>query len=260
MRIASTCAVALLLVVSLATSGWGFGADFDDLPLTAESYWNGADNSGGFSSGIASFDNSFTDWGGGVTSWEDFAYSNLSQEIPPLTGFTAQYTAIPGTAQSDSNYALGFVGFAGLPTMTLADPLQLDGAYFTNNNYDYYSMLDGDGFAKKFGGATGDDPDFFLLTIEGFDSQEDSTGTVEFYLADFRFADNGQDYIVADWRWLDLSGLGVVKKVTFSLSSSDVGEFGMNTPAYFAMDTVIPEPATCLSLGLGALLAILRRR
>ena len=261
MRMRFVTAMIFVLTASMSVVALADPADFDDLSLPPDSYWNGSDGSGGFSSGWASFNNSFTDWGGGVTSWEGFAYSNLSQEETPPTPMPGQYTAITGNAESPSNYAIGFVGWAAPPTVTLAEPMQLDRAYFSNNHSAYYSMLNGDGFSKQFGGAGGDDPDWFLLTIEGFDQQQNSTGTVDFYLADYRFGNNSLDYIVDEWTWLDLSGLGAVKEVTFSLSSSDNHpDYGMNTPAYFAMDTVIPEPGTCLLLCLGALVLMKRRR
>jgi hypothetical protein len=44
----------------------------------------------------------------------------------------------------------------------------------------------------------------------------------------------------------------------FSLSSSDIGSYGMNTPAYFALDMVVPEPGTLVLLALGGVL--LRRK
>ena len=149
---------AMILAMAFSTGALAGNndADFDDLALPPESYWNGSDFSGGFSSGPASFNNSFTDWGGGFTSWEGFAYSNLSQADPPLTGMSGQYTAITGNAQSGTNYAIGYVGLADLPTITLTEPQQLAWAYFTNNNYNYYAMLNGDGFSKQFGGPTGE--------------------------------------------------------------------------------------------------------
>jgi hypothetical protein len=61
---------------------------------------------------------------------------------------------------------------------------------------------------------------------------------VDFYLADYRFTDNSEDYIVDEWTWVDLSSLGAVDSLSFTLTSSDVGQFGMNTPAYFCMDNV----------------------
>ena len=48
------------------------------------------------------------------------------------------------------------------------------------------------------------------------------TNVVEFYLADFRSAEDSLDYIVNDWRWIDLSNLGNVDSLQFTMNSSDV--------------------------------------
>ena len=60
--------------------------------------------------------------------------------------------------------------------------------------------------------------------------------SVTFYLADYRFADNDSDYIVKTWQWVNLLPLGHVDSLIFSLTSSDNGPAGMNTPAYFCID------------------------
>jgi hypothetical protein len=100
-------------------------------------------------------------------------------------------------------------------------------------------MRDGDLIAKKFGGKSGNDEDWFKLTIKGIDAQGHYTSSVDFYLADFRFKDNKKDYIVDKWSWVDLSSLGNVVKLEFRLSSSDNNaQFGMNTPSYFCFDNV----------------------
>jgi len=214
-------------------------ATFEDLTLPAESYWNGSDGSGGFVSGNAYFNNNYNaTW----STWDGFSYSNITDTT--TSGIAGQYNAITGSGQGGSaNYAIGYVGWAGPPTVTLNTPAIVGGLYVTNNNYAYYSMLNGDAFAKKFGGDSGNDPDWFLLTITGKDSNGNVTGTVEFYLADFRFEDNSHDYIVDTWQFVDLTSLGTVKSLEFSLSSSDVGAWGMNTPAYFAIDTIVSESA-----------------
>ena len=227
--------VMCLIVFGIAGAASGAEiADFEDLSLDPNSYWNGSDGSGGFVSGGAFFHNNYNfDW----FYWDGFAYSNMTDTT--TSGMAGQYNSIAGTGQGDSaNYAVGFVGWAELPTVGF-NAAVIDGLYVTNNNFAYYSMLNGDVFAKKFGGDDGNDPDWFLLTITGRDACDVVTGTVEFYLADFRFENNGEDYIIDTWEYVDLSSLGMVTKLEFSLSSSDVGAWGMNTPAYFVIDTIV---------------------
>lgn len=231
-------------------------ANFEDLALEKGSYWNGSDGSGGFASGSAWFSNNYdTTYG----SWDGFAYSNISNTS--AKGWTSQYNAITGGGQGGSaNYAIGYIGLITPPTMTLDEPMIVSGLYVTNDNYAYYSMLKGDSFAKKFGGPTGNDPDWFLLTMTGIDATGAVTGTVDFYLADFRFKDNSMDYIVNDWQYVNLASLGVVKSVEFNLSSSDMSTWGMNTPGYFAIDTVVPEPASLAMLAFAGMIGLRRRK
>jgi hypothetical protein len=221
-------------------------ANFENLALEAGSYWNGSDSSGGFASGSAWFSNNYdTTYG----SWDGFAYSNVSDTADSYWE-TAQYNAITGSGQGGSdNYAVGYAGWISPPTMVLDEPMIVSGLYVTNNNYAYYSMLNGGPFgAKKFG-----DGDWFLLTMTGKDAAGAVTGMVNFYLAE------GAD-IVNDWQYVDLASLGVVKSVEFGLSSSDNGIWGMNTPAYFVIDTVVPEPATLVLLTFAGIIGLRRRK
>ncbi|MHC4298234.1 MAG: DUF4465 domain-containing protein [Planctomycetota bacterium] len=227
----------ICLTVALAPAGVVRAdiADFEDLVLAPESYWNGSDGSGGFVSGGAHFSNSYnSEWG----SWDGFSYSNSTDTT--TAGVAAQFDAITGSGQGGSaNYAISYIGWVSPPVVTLVTPGVVEGLYVTNCCYPYYAMRDGDMFSKKFGGAAGDDPDFFLLTITGKGADGAVTGTVDFYLADYRSTDNSGDYIVDSWQYVDLTSLGVVESLEFTLSSSDVGDWGMNTPAYFAIDTLV---------------------
>ena len=112
-----------------------------------------------------------------------------------------------------------------------ADGEEVSGFYVTNAAYSYTSMINGDDYAKKFG-----QDDWFKLTVTGYDAAGEQTGTVDFYLADLR--DAQASYILKTWRWVDLTSLGKVKRLGFSLSSSDNGTYGMNTPAYFCLDNL----------------------
>ena len=66
------------------------------------------------------------------------------------------------------------------------------------------------------------------MTVRGWLDGEE-TGTVDVYLA--------EDGLLANtWQQHDLSELGTVDMVDFTFDSTDVGDYGMNNPAYFCMD------------------------
>ncbi|MFZ4399610.1 MAG: DUF4465 domain-containing protein [Bacteroidales bacterium] len=217
-------------------------ATFDNLSLNPSTAWNGSDNSGGFTSSGFFFENAFTDFGGGMFSWYGFAYSNMTDSL--TNGYTNQFSAITGKGVLNSNnYAVSYVNYDWMNnykvhpnTLRFATPKIISGFYATNNTYAYFSMLNGDGsLAKKFGGQSGNDPDWFKLQIKGF-KNGNMTDTVNCFLADFRFSIQTQDYILKNWKWVDLYSLGEVDSLEFTLTSSDNGAYGMNTPSYFCMD------------------------
>jgi hypothetical protein len=230
---------------------------FEDLPLAPESFYNGSDGAGGFTSGGAFFNNTFDP---GFVAWWGWSYSNVTDNTTP--GYANQYSAIPGNgAGGSSNYAVAFAWLPGDATIELPTALFPESILVTNTTYAYLSMLHGDDFAKKFGGLTGDDPDYFLLTITGRDAAGGAVGTVEVYLADYRFEDNASDYRLDTWTEVDLSALHGATRLSFGLESTDVGQGGMNTPAYFAVDNLrlVPEPTMLVLIAVGAV-ALLRRR
>jgi hypothetical protein len=221
-------------------------SDFENLLLPMPpmgSYWNGSDQSGGFVSGGMYFPNSYDISFGGY--WANgFAYSSVIDSV--TSGFTNLYAAKPAGGYNNSdNYAVAQNNVvARLNNVTPS--MVVDGFYVTNGTYAYNSMRDGDTFAKKFGDTTGTNsglpqgsyPDFFKLTVKSYQGGQLSNDSVEFYLADFRFTNDSLDYIVNTWEWVDCSIFQVFDSLKFSLSSSDNGAFGMNTPAFFCMDNL----------------------
>ncbi len=216
---------------------------FEGLLGAPNSFNNGGptSNSNGFNVGSVflpnMYDSTFDFW----TGW---ALSNVANSTTP--GYLNQYAAFPGRGGNASDsYAVAY----GNTFLNFAQPTTLDSLQMSNTTYAALSMRDGDSFAKKFGGPTGLDPDFFKVTVRGFTGASGNgvqTGLLEVYLADYRFADSQQDFIRNDWLMLDLRSLGTIRSLQFEIDSSDVGNFGINTPTYFALDNIaisaVPEP------------------
>lgn len=256
--------ISVLLIVGSVAAAENVVVDFENLSLASEAYWNGSDGSGAFLSEGVSFGNSYDQQ---HRSWTGWAYSNKHETLSP--GFQNQYSAYTnldgspagGGYAGTGNYGIGYASSWAPLSLELPHETSVLGGMFANTTYTALSMLEGDPFAKAFGGADGTDPDWLILTATGFDAEGNVTGSVDHFLADYSNP-FGSDEMVDDWTWFSLQPLGEVKSIQFSMSSSDVGDWGMNTPSYFAMDNLVytvPEPATMLLMGLGGL-ALIRRR
>lgn len=153
-------------------------------------------------------------------------FTASGQQENSFSGPVDQYHSAKGGAAKGKNFVVGFqdAWTEGCDlTISWAEAKEIPGCYVSNNAYAVNSMENGDAYAKKF-----DTSDWFLLTATGY-LGANKTGSAEFYLAK-----DGQ--IVKDWQYFDLSGLGEINKVVFALTSSDNGDYGMNTPAYFCLD------------------------
>lgn len=221
----------------------------------AGTFKNDAGPSGAFVFEGVSFPNSYT-VEPTYTYWSGFAISNTTDTT--TAGFGNQYSAFPGGgAGGSSTYAVSY----GTTAVQFTTSVNLNGlgASITNTTYAVLSMQIGDTFAKKFGGDTGTDPDFFKLTIRGF-AGGTATGTaVDFFLADFRSDNSSQDYIVNQWTYVDFSALGTVDEIRFSYTTTDPRG---GTPSYFALDNflAVPEPSAAMLGLLGCLGLVSRRR
>ncbi len=104
------------------------------------------------------------------------------------------------------------------------------GMYVNNHPWPYYGNINGDGFAR----ALDQEGDYFKLIIHGLDENYENNGkSVEYYLAKY---ENGQLIQSPDWEWVDLSALGEVGGLYYTLETTDAGMWGPNTAVYFCMD------------------------
>ncbi len=217
---------------------------FDSLTLpTAESFYNGSDEAGYFETQGTFFQN---DYNPTYLSWSGFSYSNTTDAT--TAGFANQYSAFPGSGfNASSIYGVyntyGEIDFDG-------KKVTVDSVKITNTTYAAISMRDGDMFAKQFGSINGADgqpdgtngKDFLKLWIFGLDSNGVATDSLSFFLADYTSNNTADHYILDSWKNVSLGSLGEIYALSFEFESSDNGQWGMNTPAYFALDNVAYTP------------------
>lgn len=184
-------------------------------------------------------------------------YKNLNHEN--------QWAAyVTGADGSPNTYAIAnfneyqYNNYNLLPTITLPNGYRPTSVDVTNTTYAYWTIRNGNDYAKAFGGESGTDPDYFEAIFTGLDQAGAITGTVLVNLADYRSNDNADDYILNDWLNVDLTGLGIASSIQIQMISSDNDDLsGIRTPTYIAIDnlslTAVPEPSGVVLLsGLAA--------
>lgn len=154
----------------------------------------------------------------GKVKLDDFGAPVVSADVPYIVGYYNAYMSrrpVDMTFNTGKNY----------------DVL---GVYLNLNSYAYYSIEYGDGFARAF--TNGDN---FTLTIHGV-APDETEKTVEVSLASYT---NGNLTINRGWMYVDLTPLGTVNELYFTMSSTDSGAYGMNTPGYFCLDKLSVKAA-----------------
>jgi hypothetical protein len=180
-----------------------------------------------------------TDYGqGGSSSWVDNQWGNMAgggiktdAEGNILTGGGVVLT------DPDAPYLVGYWsfmdGYYDYPVLTVIfdDVYYAQEVYINNSPWSYYGNMDGDGFAR----ALNQEGDYFKLFIHGLDENyEDNGKTAEYVLAEFK---DGVLHQSPNWERVDLSALGEVGGIYFTMQSTDSDPiYGMNTAAYFCMD------------------------
>ncbi len=142
-----------------------------------------------------------------------------------------------GTVTADPSqpyFVAYYANFWGFPTNEVKfinkdgdevfEPL---GVYVCNHPWPYYGCAHGDGSSNAF-----EEGDYFELTAVGV-GVDGTEKSVSINLIEFT---DGELKALNDWTYFDLSSLGEVTSVYFTMNSTDVGPYGMNTAAYFCMD------------------------
>lgn len=255
------CRLALVILCATPSLTFARMVDFEDIELEPETDLRVVNDEDGnvltrgfIDSGGVQFVNETQPWGWSL----GFLVSNRTDtQTPGFDPSVGDFGAVVndsssfagGGANGSANYGVSF-GYLDaldplnisqlelLPHLVLPSDQQIVAADFTNTTWAGLSMSHGDGFAKAFGGESGSDPDFLRLSVYGSKAGTPLSDQVEMYLADFRSENADEDFILREWQRLDLTPLAEADRLYFNLDSSDVGDFGMNTPSFFAIDNI----------------------
>ena len=177
-------------------------------------------------------------WGGGhaISNYVIENYETLPEGY--WGWYELQFSNPIGGHNGSSNFAVhnGYKDFynsqiydAELQGFEFADGVArvVDHMYVTNINYVLNSLTYGDGFNTPATEST-----YLKVIAYGFNGEE-STGQAEIYLCK-----DGR--LITTWEKFDLSSLGKVTKIVFNFEASEdqSGQYGLNSPAYFAYDDV----------------------
>lgn len=205
-------------------------ATFEEEPLSSEEPYS---QKAPFGSGSFAFSNSYNaEW----NSWSGFALAASADTTYTGNFQTQQYNNVVGGGQEQEGKSKQYVVAycpgdnpqwgSYNPVVTVMPgsdrKAQLEGVYLTNTAWVKSFATQGD---KNYGRPAFKEGSFFIVTITA-----DNGKKVEVPLIDYR---NKKREVVNDWKWVDLSSLGEVKTLKFSIQSSD-----SYAPSYFAMDNL----------------------
>jgi hypothetical protein len=258
-------AAATVLACTLASCAVAEVVSFEDVVLPPSGYLNGdpGDLQPGESvtvplvSGSVSFSNTYgIDVYGEYTYpyWFGFAFSDVVNTTDGT--WDNQYASYPGGGHESTNYA---VAYADGATIALPSPSAVAGFWIANTTYARSTMVSAD--PEQFASPLGPPAGYFRVTATGLLGGS-ITGSAEFFLADF--AGPAPPGVLGGWAWFSLTGLGAIDSVSFAFDGSDVGDYGLNTAAYFAMDDFtyapVPEPTAVALAAVGVAMQVVRLR
>jgi hypothetical protein len=209
--------------------------DFKEIELTVDSHSIAAE-----AGAITSKGTVFPSFGSSDETWAGFALSNKYSQANEATPDIFSAYAPKSTRNNFLIY--GQPENPKLAAFYFEDENEhrVGSLSVTNSTLAFLVMRFGtaDGISR-FGVTSNNEPDWFLLTIEGFTAQGIKSGEVKTYLADFRFPNNRDNFILSTWRSIDLRELGMINRVVLTLTSSlndDQGQ--ILTPPFVCIDNI----------------------
>ena len=175
----------------------------------------------------------------GGMSWEGFTLSIVSQDTANVLGCVAK-GGLNGVA---TPYIIGYYSeWVSSSQGYSSNIIEFDQLYYPEyvyicqNSNTHKAITQGEFNARPF-----TEQDTLALIIQTLDSTKTPTATTIYYLAIDGTCNEG-------WVKVPLTALGQTSCLSFSMTTTDIGDWGANTPLYFALDglTINTESTTAL--------------
>ena len=163
--------------------------------------------------------------------WGGFVQSKVKDTDPANGLFTNQYAVYNSAAASGDSFMLFYYDAYNEPCdIRLKKDVTLSEVKLNLTTYTYASITNEaiNDFARAF-----DEGDYLKVVFTSMKGNE-VKGVEECYVVDFR---DGKREMATDWNEYLLTNLGEgYNRVRVTIETTDVGEWGANTPLYIAMD------------------------
>ena len=165
--------------------------------------------------------------------WGGFARSNIKDTDPANGLYANQFAVFNEKAASGDKFLIYYYDEYNDPCDIV---IKRDGVYLSDvklnlSTYTYASITDEDinTFARKF-----EEGDYLKVVFTAMNGFVESANKVECYVVDFR---DGKREMATNWTEFSLTDLGAdYDRVRVTIETSDVGEWGANTPLYICLD------------------------
>lgn len=223
------------------TYSQSYGAGYYDLTHVWEQTYNDADSCRQIlvNDGVFRLSHLPSEMSYGGMSWEGFTLSTVAQDTANVLGCVAN----GGLAGVGTPYIIGYYsewvsasqGYSS-NIVQFNEEYYPEYVYICQNSNTMEGITNGVFNARPFTGE-----DTLSLIIQALDTAMRPTATTIYHLAV-----NGEKNDC--WIQVPLTSLGRTTCLSFSMTTTDMGDWGANTPLYFAMDalTVNSEPLTAL--------------
>lgn len=187
------------------------------------------------------YENQMSVYNASSPSGGNFIVANGSSKSAPADPMKAKYSDYDGCAHVYITNALGYsVSNSGTPDSHVSgesEEMAFVSVYVTNTTYAFLTMRDGDAYASAL---NPENKGWFKVQFIAFEDDDPNDGPVaytEIYLANFDPSlAGGYMGIIDEWIEATLPTEKDTSILVINFVGSDTGEYGLNTPAYCALD------------------------